>query len=52
MLKTFNCGIGLVVVVAPERADAVAEALHGADETVRRIGRVAPGPGVRYTGSL
>jgi phosphoribosylformylglycinamidine cyclo-ligase len=52
MLKTFNCGIGLVAAVAAERAGAVAEALGEAGETVSRIGRVVAGAGVRYTGGL
>ena len=52
MLKTFNCGIGLVAVVAADRADPVAEALRAAGETVSRIGRIAAGGGVRYAGRL
>ena len=52
MLKTFNCGIGLVTVVAADRADPVAEALRAAGETVSRIGRIAAGGGVRYAGRL
>mgnify|MGYP006272354471 CR=1 FL=1 len=52
MLKSFNCGIGMVLAVAPERADALAALLEGEGETVRRIGRVVPGAGVAYRGSL
>ena len=52
MLRTFNCGIGLVAVVAPDRAEAVAEALRAEGETPWPIGRVAAGTGVRYTGHL
>jgi len=52
MLKTFNCGIGMVLVVAPDRADALAALLAEAGETVVPLGRVAPGAGVGYTGSL
>jgi phosphoribosylformylglycinamidine cyclo-ligase len=52
MLKTFNAGIGMVLVVAPDRADALAEALRAAGETVHDIGRITPGSGVSYTGAL
>ena len=52
MAKTFNCGIGMAVVVAPEDADAVAEALQEAGETVHRIGHIAVGEkGCTVTGS-
>ena len=52
MLKTFNCGIGMIVVVAPDRADALADLLREAGETVVRLGEVADVPGVRYSGAL
>ena len=38
MLRVFNCGVGMIVVVAPEHADASAKLLQDADETVYRIG--------------
>jgi phosphoribosylaminoimidazole (AIR) synthetase len=51
MLKTFNCGIGMVLVVAPDRAEALAALLREAGETVSHaIGRVEPGAGMRYRG--
>ena len=52
LLKTFNCGIGMVVVVAADRADAITALLSGQGETVTRIGVVEPGQGVRYRGHL
>jgi phosphoribosylformylglycinamidine cyclo-ligase len=46
MARTFNCGIGMVVIAAPDEASEVADALGAGGETVRRIGNVvalAPG---------
>ena len=54
VLKTFNCGIGLVLVTAPEAAEAVTAILAQAGETVNRIGELAEGagPAVHYRGTL
>ena len=52
LLKTFNCGIGMMVVVAPDRADDIAALLAGLGETVVRLGRVVEGAGVIYKGHL
>jgi phosphoribosylformylglycinamidine cyclo-ligase len=52
MLKTFNCGVGLVLVTAPDRAAEIAELLAGAGETVLALGRIVPGSGVGYAGGL
>ena len=41
MYRVFNCGIGMVVVVADTEADAVQAHLEAAGETVYRIGRIA-----------
>ena len=43
LARTFNCGIGMVAIVAPEEADLVIGQLEAAGETVHRIGRVDPG---------
>jgi phosphoribosylaminoimidazole synthetase len=43
MARTFNCGIGMAVVVAEAEAEAVGEALADAGETVFRIGRIEAG---------
>ena len=52
MLKTFNCGIGMIAVVAPERADALQALLVEQGETVSRLGHVVAGQDVKYSGSL
>ena len=44
MLRTFNCGIGMALVVAPERAAALADVLSAAGETAHPIGRIVPRP--------
>jgi len=43
MARTFNCGIGMVAIVAADEADAVAAALTAAGETVYQIGRIEAG---------
>ncbi|MCB2103013.1 MAG: phosphoribosylformylglycinamidine cyclo-ligase [Rhodobacterales bacterium] len=40
MARTFNCGIGMVVVAAADRADALAALLTEAGETVHDLGRI------------
>lgn len=52
LLKTFNCGIGMIAVVAEDRAEALSEVLRAEGETVTRIGRVIAGEGVVYRGRL
>ena len=47
MLRTFNCGIGMVVVVEQARADAVMLALAEAGEAPRIIGDIIPPTGVK-----
>ncbi|MBD0272076.1 MAG: phosphoribosylformylglycinamidine cyclo-ligase [Acetobacteraceae bacterium] len=49
MLRVFNCGIGMVLVVAPEAAERATEALAAAGETVFRVGRVEARPGAPAT---
>ena len=38
MYRTFNCGIGMVVIVSPADADQAISQLQAAGETVTRIG--------------
>ncbi|WP_317054786.1 phosphoribosylformylglycinamidine cyclo-ligase [Roseovarius rhodophyticola] len=52
MLKTFNCGIGMVLAVAEGQAEALVALLEGEGETVVRLGHVTAGQGVSYTGTL
>jgi phosphoribosylformylglycinamidine cyclo-ligase len=47
MLRTFNCGIGLVLVVAAGEAAAVLAALAAAGEAPSVIGEIEPGRGVK-----
>jgi phosphoribosylformylglycinamidine cyclo-ligase len=44
MARTFNCGIGMVLVVAPDAVAGVVAALAGAGETVHQIGRIVERP--------
>ena len=52
LLKTFNSGIGMVVVVSAENAEAIEKLLYEQGETVYRIGTVEAGAGIRYSGAL
>ncbi len=52
MLRTFNCGIGMVLVVAPEAAEGAIAAARAAGETAMPIGEVTAAPGLRFDGAL
>ncbi|EDM79107.1 putative phosphoribosylformylglycinamidine cyclo-ligase [Plesiocystis pacifica SIR-1] len=57
LLKTFNCGVGMLLFVDPERVDEVSTACEGAGQPVARLGQVvardsASGDAVRIRGGL
>lgn len=56
MLRTFNCGVGMIVVAAQDDVDQVQSALEAQGESVIRLGKLAKrtdnGPGVIYQGTL
>jgi phosphoribosylformylglycinamidine cyclo-ligase len=55
MVRTFNCGIGMIAVVAPEDAERVRGVLEREGETVVDLGRVEAdedGPRARFDGAL
>jgi phosphoribosylformylglycinamidine cyclo-ligase len=47
MRRTFNMGIGMVLVVSRESADRIIEDTHGSNPAYR-IGEVIEGDGVQY----
>ena len=52
MARTFNCGIGMVAIVAADEAGSIGTALEQAGETVAVIGRIEAGArGCTVTGS-
>jgi phosphoribosylformylglycinamidine cyclo-ligase len=55
MLRTFNCGIGMVLVAAPKDTGAITAVLQREGESVVELGEIVPAasdPQVRYAGSL
>jgi phosphoribosylformylglycinamidine cyclo-ligase len=44
-LKTFNMGLGMVLIVAPDKAAAVTSVLEEAGEKVSVVGTIVPGTG-------
>jgi phosphoribosylformylglycinamidine cyclo-ligase len=54
MLRTFNCGIGMIVVAAQEHAEMVAAAFADGGQQIARLGTVveAAGDRVAYAGHL
>ncbi|NOR63788.1 MAG: phosphoribosylformylglycinamidine cyclo-ligase [Rhodobacteraceae bacterium] len=52
ILKTFNCGIGMVAIVAADQAGALTKVFEENGERVTTIGTVISGSGISYSGSL
>ena len=52
MLKTFNCGIGMVAIVAADRAKVLTKVFEDNGETVSQIGTVTKGGGIAFFGAL
>jgi len=52
MLRTFNSGIGMVLVVAKDRAPDVIALLQREGETVAALGEVIEGDGAEFFGNL
>jgi len=56
MLRTFNCGIGMIAIVEPSKAEGVIATLNRNGERVTRLGTVVPTHGdnqrVTYSGQL
>jgi phosphoribosylformylglycinamidine cyclo-ligase len=55
LLRTFNCGIGMIAIVKPDAIRDVTEVLTAAGETVVRLGEVIPSAAehrVIYNGHL
>ena len=48
LLKTFNSGIGMIAVVAADRAEALKALLEAEGESVTVLGHVVEGAGVAY----
>ncbi|HLT37675.1 MAG TPA: AIR synthase-related protein, partial [Enhygromyxa sp.] len=57
LLRTFNCGIGMLLIVAPDRVDEVLAACEAAGQPGTPVGRVfsragADDPQVRILGDV
>jgi phosphoribosylformylglycinamidine cyclo-ligase len=51
MLRTFNCGIGMMVIVPPAQTDQALKTLSAAGESAALIGTISAGSGRVHTGS-
>ena len=49
MLRTFNCGIGMILIVAADDAERVADSLRAAGEAPIALGRIIEAASERVT---
>jgi phosphoribosylformylglycinamidine cyclo-ligase len=54
MLRTFNCGVGMLCAVAPDDAERLVTHLNAAGETATIVGKLTERTGdpVTFTGTL
>ncbi len=52
LLRTFNCGIGMILVVDAKKAESLARVLASAGERIAVLGKVVKGKGVAFKGNL
>ena len=52
MLRTFNCGIGMILIVGPRDVERVLQHLGDEAKVIGAIGERGRGEPIRYTGEL
>lgn len=52
MLRAFNCGVGMILVVDPKNSKKALEQLKRSGEKTFEIGRIVKGNNVKYSGKL